>query len=419
MNEVPYSQLRSADLTVDTVYEGGTAGNRGDDPIAKLLKVGNSGGFRFMGSPTRGEVKCLVLYTSGSDPDWPDRLDLTDGTFTYYGDNKHAGRELHETPRKGNLALRDMFNAAQTAEGRQGVPPIFLFAKDVKGADARFQGLLVPGSPLVPVDEQLVAIWRSAGDQRFQNYRAVFSVLDVGRIPRDWLSAIERGEPEVAAPKEWLAWRQTGVPKRLLAPRSLTFRTREQQLPTSKADLAVLAAIHGHFAADPYEFENFAAQIWMMLATATDELGVTRRSRDGGRDALGTYRIGPPGDPIRIEFALEAKCYAPHQSVGVKEMSRLISRLRHRQFGVLVTTSFVGRQAYQEIREDRHPVAVVSGSDIVELLKARGKPNVESVSAWLRQDFPIADIVSAPTGIEIEFEPHALDADVVGSKVDK
>jgi Restriction endonuclease len=42
--------------------------------------------------------------------------------------------------------------------------------------------------------------------------------------------------------------------------------------------------------------------------------------------------------------------------VGVKELSRLISRLRHRQFGILVTTSYLGHQAYEELRSDRHPV---------------------------------------------------------------
>ena len=54
-------------------------------------------------------------------------------------------------------------------------------------------------------------------------------------------------------------------------------------------------------------------------------------------------------------FALEAKCYAPGHGVGVRETSRLISRLRYRQFGVLVTTSHLDSQAYQEIREDGHP----------------------------------------------------------------
>lgn len=416
MKYVAFENVRTADLTVDTIYRGGAAGNKGDDPIGKILRVGNSGGFRYVGSPTKGDVKCLVLYTSGADPDWPDRLDLSDGTFTYYGDNKHPGRELHDTPRKGNVALRDMFAAAQSADGRLRVPPIFLFAKSVEGSDAQFRGLLVPGSPLVPFDEQLVAIWRSKDDQRFQNYRAVFSVLDVSVASRIWLDSIGHGEPEVGAPEEWKDWRRSGVPKRLLAPRSVTFRTREQQLPASVADVSVLATIHQHFASDPYEFENFAAQIWMMLATATEELEVTRRSRDGGRDALGKYRIGPPSDPIRIEFALEAKCYAPHRAVGVKEMSRLISRLRHRQFGVLVTTSFVAGQAYQEVRDDGHPVAIVSGSDIVALLKERGKATAEAVGTWLREDFPVgeavhtADLTFAAQHVALEFVDRVADA---------
>src|SRR3954454_3511472 len=104
-----------------------------------------------------------------------------------------------------------------------------------------------------------------------------------------------------------------------------------------------------------------------------DELAVsviaTRRSRDSGRDAYGTYSIGPPGDRIHLDFSLEAKCYRPGRGCGVKDTSRLISRLRHRHFGVFVTTSHVGPQPYQEIREDGHPVVILAGRDIAELLK--------------------------------------------------
>ena len=32
---------------------------------------------------------------------------------------------------------------------------------------------------------------------------------------------------------------------------------------------------------------------------------------DGGRDAIGRYRVGPLSDPVEMEFALEAKCYSP------------------------------------------------------------------------------------------------------------
>ncbi len=75
---------------------------------------------------------------------------------------------------------------------------------------------------------------------------------------------------------------------------------------------------------------------------------ITRWHRDGGRDAIGVYRFGPKADPIAIDFALEAKCKGIDSGVGVKELARLVSRLRHRQFGILVTTSFLAEQAYEE-----------------------------------------------------------------------
>ncbi|GAA1786569.1 hypothetical protein GCM10009682_05890 [Luedemannella flava] len=65
---VPFDQLVVADLTVDRSYLGGRAGNSGDDPIARLLPVGNQGGFRFVGSPRKREVRLAVLVSSGRDP---------------------------------------------------------------------------------------------------------------------------------------------------------------------------------------------------------------------------------------------------------------------------------------------------------------------------------------------------------------
>src|SRR6202035_3868586 len=114
-----------------------------------------------------------------------------------------------------------------------------------------------------------------------------------------------------------------------------------------------------------------------------DKIDVTRPWRDGGRDAVGEYLLGPHADPVAVEFALEAKCYAPANSVGVRETSRLISRLRHRQFGVLVTTSHLDAQAYREIREDGHPVIVLAGRDVVERLKAMGLDNIAAIRRYL------------------------------------
>jgi hypothetical protein len=114
------------------------------------------------------------------------------------------------------------------------------------------------------------------------------------------------------------------------------------------------------------------------------EIDVTRPSRDGGRDAIGKFRIGREHCRVDVEFALEAKCYAVSNSVGIKETARLISRLRHRQFGLLVTTSFVNQQAYRELIEDDHPVVVVSGGDIVEILRRAGISNAGGLESWCR-----------------------------------
>jgi hypothetical protein len=115
---------------------------------------------------------------------------------------------------------------------------------------------------------------------------------------------------------------------------------------------------------------------------------VTRPSRDGGRDATGLYRIGFGAASIQVDYALEAKCYGPDNSVGTREASRLISRLRHRQFGVIVTTSFLHYQAYQEIREDKHPVIVVAARDIINILAKAGLTSLEDVCNWLSANFP-------------------------------
>jgi ABC-type lipopolysaccharide export system ATPase subunit len=103
---------------------------------------------------------------------------------------------------------------------------------------------------------------------------------------------------------------------------------------------------------------------------------------------VGRLRIGgttTQSDGIHADFALEAKAYGLANGVGVSDLSRLISRLKHRQFGVLVTTSYLAQQAYIELREDRHPVVVMSGGDIVEVLRGQGIRSPAQVRQWLEQ----------------------------------
>ncbi|ONI74445.1 restriction endonuclease [Kribbella sp. ALI-6-A] len=383
---VPFESLGSADLIVDGVYAGGTFGSTADDALARLLPVGNQGGFRYSGSPASGTVRLVALYTSGTEVDWPDVLDTHTGVFTYFGDNRQPGLEIHQTRRRGNVVLRDVFAWSHgTAVDRRKVPPFLLFHKALPGRSVAFNGLLVPGAESLTSDDDLVAIWRSTGGQRFQNYRARFTVLDVGHISRAWISDVLAGKAYESehCPTAWRAWVNGRVYLPLEAPATTTVRPKARQLPEDPAGRAILAEIRDRFRDREHDFEPVAVDLWRLMAPATGRCDVTRPSRDGGRDAVGEYVLGPPSDPITIDFALEAKCYSPETSVGVRDVARLISRIRHREFGVFVTTSYFAAQAYSEVRADGHPIALICGQDIVDALKAHGYTDAASVRQWL------------------------------------
>jgi len=157
-------------------------------------------------------------------------------------------------------------------------------------------------------------------------------------------------------------------------------------LPSDDFGKTIINRIHSYFRDDPYRFEACAGRIAeIMLPTIAGNIDLTRPVRDGGRDATGRYRIGEGASSIWVEFSLEAKCYASNKSVGVKELARLISRLRHRQFGILVTTSFVASQAYQEIKEDQHPIIIICAADIANILVRHEIVNLSKLDSWLKK----------------------------------
>jgi hypothetical protein len=381
-----HKELIFADLHVDAKYEGWRSGNAGDDPLPALLGVSNQGGFRYLGS--KEHPRLIVITTSLADPEWPDELDPETGIFTYFGDNKKPGRELHGTPRFGNLLLRNIFNATHT-ENRSKVPPILIFSSAGAWRDTIFRGLAVPGGAEISRLEDLVAVWKMSGTDRFQNYRAKFTILDIPVIRRCWLNDIQSGNYLLEkAPHPWSMWLQSGKYNPLRAVRTMEIRGKSEQLPSNAQDTETLIAIYNYFADFPYCFEQCAAELARLALGNIANLDLTRPSRDGGRDAIGQYQIGKGISSILVDFAIEAKCYATTNSVGVRELSRLISRLRHRQFGILVTTSWVHNQAFREIKEDRHPIIIISGADIVNILKANDINSPARVINWLTTTFP-------------------------------
>ena len=234
-----------------------------------------------------------------------------------------------------------------------------------------------------------MALWRSQHGLRFQNYRAQFTILDIATVTRAWINDILAGEPLSAnCPSPWRRW-ITGRHYQALTATRIEYRSKSEQLPSDGTGDQIIACIRAHFASQPSRFEALAAHLWQMADGHIGSYEVTRASVDGGRDAVGEYRIGPAADPVTVTFALEAKLYDPAGGgVGVSDVARLISRLRHRQFGVLVTTSYVARQAYQEVRADQHPVVILAAADVVSLLRAKGYPPQAAVSQWLTETFP-------------------------------
>ena len=70
-----------------------------------------------------------------------------------------------------------------------------------------------------------------------------------------------------------------------------------------------------------------------------------------------------------------------------RDVKAHFSAERHRQFGILITTSYVDVQAYREIKEDKHPIIVISAVDIVNLLRTNGYSDAPSIRAWLQREF--------------------------------
>ncbi|SDE11932.1 Restriction endonuclease [Priestia aryabhattai B8W22] len=388
---IKFEDLVYADLTVEAIYEGGPKDNVSDDPISKLLKCENMGGFRISGSKKDHRYRLCGIYTDLVNPDWPDIIEKETGKFIYFGDNRSHGKNLHETPKGGNQLLKYVFEQLHLGN-RISIPPFFIFSKSGRRRDVVFQGIAVPGHPDINDTEDLVAIWKLKKGKRFQNYKSIFTILDVATVKREWIEDIQNGHTFTSnAPKAWLEWVETGFYKPLVAERTIEHRTREEQIPLSPIRYAMVEAIIEHFKGHPkgeYAFEECAALLAKMMDSNIINYDLTRPWRDGGRDAIGKYRIGLNQNAVYVDFALEAKCKGFSSGSGIKETSRLISRLRYRQFGIFVTTSYVSNQAYEEIKVDGHPVIIMCANDIGLILETHGYRTVENVKEWLSNLFP-------------------------------
>lgn len=396
MHEIPFDKLSGSDLYIDAIYKGGPQKNIGAEVLSRLLpNCENSGGFRKVyRKDDKTKLAYVVLYTSMQELEWPDYLDVETGIFRYYGDNRKAGHNIQDTKKKGNKLLDQVFAMLNNKEHYyQDIPPFLIFKKVAKqGRDVQFLGVAAPGNPHISPDKDLVAFWRASSEGRFQNYEAYFTILNtIDPIPQKWLNALINDHKNSLrfAPKVWRKF----ITKGRYGIEAL--RAQKMHIPPNKYDQLqsnddgnkCLREIRAHYSDNAYGFEICAKTIVELMDSHFQDFSLTRPWRDGGRDAIGHYVIGGESKtkyPLKIDCAIEAKCYNENNSVGVREMSRLISRIRYRQFGILVTTSFVNNQAYREVLDDGHPILIISASDIATILK-RNSINYENIGRWLRE----------------------------------
>ena len=125
IKQYEFSEFPDYDLELDALYKGNVNLRVQGDPIHKLLPgLGNVKGIRYISMKKQSGYCALV--SSGSEVEWPDRLDVTTGVLTYYGDNRTPGSGLHD--KDGNRYFRDHFNFLHSGE-REKCRPFFYFEK--------------------------------------------------------------------------------------------------------------------------------------------------------------------------------------------------------------------------------------------------------------------------------------------------
>lgn len=281
---------------------------------------------------------------------------------------------------------------------------MFIFKKSI-GRDVKYLGLAVPGIKGKPSKDWLTAVWgQTRSGDRFQNYKAFFTILDTSKgsnsNPNDskinlaWLNDIENGNAFDSnyAPIEWKNYIKGNKYKALLTTPEKYVKSKQEQLPEKDSDKwKMLRFLQQYFYLKDkgYSFESFAADIIQYMNNNIISVEVTRPFKDGGFDAFGKYKIfSKVENSVYVDFYLQAKCFNLNNPIKITDSSRLISRIKDRQFGIMFTTSYVAKQAYEEIIEDGHPIVIINGKNIIDYIYDELEyRDIQTLNNWLNKHY--------------------------------
>ncbi|WP_018403440.1 hypothetical protein [Marinobacter gelidimuriae] len=367
-------KLEDTDLIVDRIYREPQNRNASDNPRPKLLDVDNRYGFRRLENRRNfSTLNLLVLESNLNDPDWSDHIDTYYDIFTYY-DNKSIN-EIHDTTRKGNLILRNLFNARHPSQPFDHFPVMLLFNKDGDNRDICFLALAVPVAQDLRVVEHLVAIWCSNDpkNKRHKNYELVFTIPGVPIVSIYWLKDI-RNRKTVSSPhlsRPWLEWTLSRKYTLLYTPHRIEIRKKEPRLLERPENSRLLKIILKKYQKPQYYFEHKTTNIVRIILSRDGHFQINQLYKYSSHNAKSKYIIGSGTSSIDIKFALEERFFRKESGVFIKKLSWLKSRPKRQPFGAPETTSNLTIQAYKEPIGDSHPVTLIPDGDIISTFRKR------------------------------------------------
>ncbi|ARI75656.1 restriction endonuclease [Halobacillus mangrovi] len=382
-------------LIIDKKYRNTNNWKLPQDEFNKIFKrfrdgkgIQNVQGFRwkskYAGPTNIHGAAFIVIVTNFNEKEWPDELDYETGIFTYFGDNRKGGDVLHSTP--GNGYLKNTFDLIHLYKNRFDIAPILLFQSVKENKHyMKFLGLLAPGAADFRPTEDLIAVWRVEKENRYQNYRSIFTILKEEEIDLKWLDDLCQGvkpASSIYCPEAWRLWVDKNVYTPLECESTNHIRTMKEQTPNSEEQKIINYILN----LTDREFEFAAKEILKLTDPHLYDLKVTRRVKDKGIDIIGKYKIGHKKYSYSLRAIGEAKRWK--KSVNSREFLRLISRMTKDTIGFFVTTSYFGEAPQEEIIEDDRPIILICGKDIANILidkNLAGKGYEIEFKEWLEK----------------------------------
>lgn len=309
---------------------------------------------------------------------WDDIIDYNSSSIFYWGDAKFVPDKTY-TDFDGNKALSEIYE--KWLEGAvYEIPPILHFSKKSKGTIV-FNGLCIISNVEIT--------WFEDAGKPVKNYRFELTILDVEEVHVEWLllhldaNELTARDSELA-PKAWKSFLNGRIDRLKLYKREILNKD-EQLPPTDSAEANILKSLT---MLNPIEFEILLVELLRNLPHINHNIKRTRLVRDGGFDFYGEFNLPFPFN-YKVEFLGEAKKYARTNPIGPGMISRLVARLGRGQYGLFITTSYYTKQAQEEVIEDKYPVRLYCGLDIINFLRELKLIYGNNIKpSWLKEIIP-------------------------------